>query len=79
MGISGFYKVCQRDPLEQYSKTMKKSGGLVQAPKNMTIFGCLRADIAWHSDKKSLKLLKLLFYSILNFLMATVVSRHLPL
>jgi hypothetical protein len=46
MGISGFYKVCQRDPLEQYSKTMKKSGGLVQAPKNMTIFGCLRADIA---------------------------------
>ena len=53
-GISWFYSKDHRDPLAQNSKIMQKSGYLVHAPKNMTIFGCLNASIAWHSDRKSL-------------------------
>lgn len=44
--ISKFYITYQRDPLEQYSSTIAKLGGLVQAPKNITIFGWRNASIA---------------------------------
>lgn len=64
------------EPLEQYSRTMAKLGALVQAPKNITMFGCLNASIAAHSLKKSLIALS---DSILNILMATMVSLHSPL
>jgi len=66
----------QSEPFEQYSSTIAKFGALVQAPKNMTIFGCLSASMAAHSLKKSLTALSL---SILNILMATVVSLQRPL
>ena len=66
----------QSDPLEQNSRTIAKLGALVQAPRNMTILGCLRASMAAHSLKKSLTALS---DSILNILMATVVYLHSPL
>jgi hypothetical protein len=53
-GIYKFWIVDQRDPLPQYSRTIAKLGGLVHAPKNITILGCLSAYIAPHSLKKSL-------------------------
>jgi hypothetical protein len=55
---------------------MAKLGALVQAPKNITMFGCLNASMAAHSLKKSLIALS---DSILNILMATMVSLHSPL
>jgi hypothetical protein len=60
----------QSEPLEQNYRTMAKFGAFVQAPKNMTILGCLRAYIAAHSLKKSLTAL---YDYILNIFMATVV------
>lgn len=66
----------QSDPLEQNSSTIAKLGDLVHAPKNMTTFGCLNASIAAHSLKKSLTALS---DSILNILIATVVSLQSPL
>jgi hypothetical protein len=47
-GYSRFWIVDQRDPFVQYYNTIAKFGGLVQAPKNITTFGCLRAYIAAH-------------------------------
>lgn len=55
---------------------MAKLGALVHAPKNITIFGCLRAYIAAHSLKKSR--IALSDY-ILNILIATTVSLQSPL
>lgn len=46
--------VDHNEPRLQYYKTMHKFGGLVQAPRNRTTLGCLRASIAAHSLKKSL-------------------------
>lgn len=43
-----------REPLEQYSNTNAKLGGLVQAPKNIQILGCLKVSMALHSLRKSL-------------------------
>ena len=65
-----------KEPLEQNYKTIAKFGALVQAPKNITIFGCLKAYIAAHSLKKSLTAL---YDSILNILIATMVSLQSPL
>ncbi len=65
-----------KEPLEQYSRTIAKLGDLVQAPRNITTLGCLKASMAAHSLKKSLTALS---DSILNILMATVVSLQRPL
>jgi hypothetical protein len=43
-----FWSKDQRVPPSQNSRTMAKWGGLVQAPKNMTMLGCRRAYMAWH-------------------------------
>lgn len=64
-------------PFLQNSKMMEKLGFLVQAPRNITMLGCLKASIAWHSLKKSFKEFSL-FASILNILIATVHSLHFP-
>lgn len=37
-----------KEPRAQYYKTMAKFGGLVHAPKNITMLGCLNAYIAAH-------------------------------
>lgn len=66
----------QSEPFEQYSSTMAKFGDFVHAPKNITILGCLSASIAAHSLKKSRTAL---YDSILNILIATVVSLQRPL
>lgn len=55
---------------------MAKLGDLVQAPKNMTMLGCLKASMAAHSLKKSLTALS---DSILNIFIATVVYLQSPL
>jgi hypothetical protein len=55
---------------------MAKLGAFVQAPKNITMFGCLKAYIAAHSLKKSLTALS---DYILNILIATTVSLQRPL
>jgi hypothetical protein len=66
------------DPFLQNSRTIEKLGGLVQAPKNITIFGCLKASMAWHSERKSLRLDSYI-PSILNILTATTLSLHFAL
>lgn len=66
-----------RDPLEQYSNTSAKLGGLVQAPRNMHIFGCLNVSIALHSDRKSLITVSFRAYGF-NIFTATVSSLHFP-
>ena len=71
-----FWRSDQRVPPGQYSRTIAKLGGLVQAPRNITMFGCLRASIAWHSLMKSLTELSF-YFSILKSLTATVVFLHL--
>lgn len=53
-GTSKFWIVDHNEPLAQYYNTIAKLGGFVHAPKNITIFGCLKAYIAAHSLKKSL-------------------------
>jgi hypothetical protein len=55
---------------------MAKLGGFTQAPKNITILGCLNASIAAHSLKKSL--IAPSDYN-LNIFIATVVSLQVPL
>lgn len=47
-GTSKFWMVDHNEPRLQYYKTMHKFGGLVQAPRNRTTLGCLRASIAAH-------------------------------
>lgn len=75
-GKSRFWIVDHKEPLAQYYNTIAKLGGLVQAPRNITIFGCLKASMAAHSLKKSLTAPS---DSILNIFMATTVYLHNPL
>ena len=66
-----------RDPLEQYSKTSAKLGGLVQAPRNIQMLGCLNVSNALHSERKSLMTTSLMAAGF-NIFTATVNYLHFP-
>lgn len=73
-----FYNKLHNDLCGQYSNTIAKSGNFVQAPINVTIFGCLNDSIAVHSYKKSL-IASSFKNSYFRSFTATKVSLHLAL